>query len=64
MNDEVLIDWIHNGMPCLACGERVDMECVWNADYTKLIMKGECDPCPDSPIGRNPMMVMLGGEND
>ena len=65
MNDKVLIDWIYNGMPCLACGERVFMECTIGGDEggnTTLVMKGECDPCSASPIGRNPMMLMIGGK--
>jgi len=59
MKKEVLIDWLENGMPCLACGERTDMEFIFNEDHSKLIMKGECDPCSASPIGRNPMMLIM-----
>jgi len=59
MKEGVIEDWALNGMPCLACGERVAMELIFNGDKTKLILKGECDPCSASPIGRNPMMLML-----
>jgi len=59
MKEEVLRDWLENGMPCLACGVRTEMDFKFNEDKTKLMMRGECNPCSASPIGRNPMMLLM-----
>ncbi len=60
MKEEVLIDWLKNGMPCLACGERTKMNMIVNGWKSEIILKGQCDPCSASPIGINPMMLILG----
>lgn len=59
MKEEVLIDWLENGMPCLACGERVKMKYGFNERKNQVFLMGECDPCSASPIGINPMMLIM-----
>ena len=58
MKEEVLRDWLDNGMPCLACGERTKMKFTFNERKNQLILEGQCDPCSASPIGINPMMLI------
>ncbi len=57
--EETIEDWIEKGMPCLGCGERVATEVTFHAARKILILKGVCDPCPVSPIGKNPMTMII-----
>lgn len=59
MKEGVLEDWIENGMPCLACGERVQMAVTVSEDMSKVALRGCCKPCKASPIGENPMLMLL-----
>jgi len=58
MKPETVQDWIDNGVPCLACGERVICRVTFGKPG-EIAFTGQCDPCPVSPIGVNPMMLIL-----
>jgi hypothetical protein len=59
MKPETVQDWIENGVPCLACGERVMCRVAIGKNPGEIAFTGQCDPCAVSPIGVNPMMLIL-----